>query len=66
MKTVQTLEDKALVRIYRKDLTVSSLFRQEIFRDDKLLVKANTVLVCVGKNFKPMAIPDAIKKGLSL
>jgi hypothetical protein len=23
MKTVQTLEDKALVRIYRKDLTVS-------------------------------------------
>jgi hypothetical protein len=24
MKTVQTLEDKALVRIYRKDLTVSA------------------------------------------
>lgn len=41
-------------------------FRQRIFRDDKLLVEAGTVLVCVGKNFKPMAIPDVIKKGLSL
>jgi len=41
-------------------------FRQRIFRDEKLLVEASTVLVCVGKNFRPMVIPDAIKKGLSL
>ena len=28
----------------------------------QLIVKAKTILVCVGKDFKPKAIPDEIKK----
>ena len=37
-------------------------FHQDILRDDTLLVEAKTRLVCVDKNFKPMSIPDEIKR----
>ncbi|HAM50734.1 MAG TPA: acyl-CoA thioesterase [Nitrospiraceae bacterium] len=36
-------------------------FSQEITKDSVLAVKAHTTLVCVGKGFKPVRIPDEIK-----
>ncbi len=36
-------------------------FYQEIRRDDNLLIKANTLWVCVDKNFKPRIIPEELK-----
>ena len=41
-------------------------FAHEIFNQDRrLLVKAKTVLVCVGSDLKPRQIPGEIKKKIS-
>ena len=38
-------------------------FEHEIKNQNKqIVVKAKTILVCVGKNFKPKAIPDEIQQ----
>lgn len=39
-------------------------FAQEIKRDDKLLVEAKTVWVCIGPDFKTVPVPAAIKKAI--
>lgn len=39
-------------------------FSQEIRREGKTVVKANTTLVCVGENFKPLSLPEEIKKAI--
>ncbi len=36
-------------------------FSQEIFRDGKLLVGAGIVWVCVGADFRPMAVPVEVR-----
>ncbi|MGD0887192.1 MAG: YbgC/FadM family acyl-CoA thioesterase [Thermodesulfovibrionales bacterium] len=36
-------------------------FSQEIIKENAPLVEAHTTLVCVGKDFKPLRIPDEIK-----
>ncbi|MDP8216881.1 MAG: thioesterase family protein [Candidatus Kaelpia imicola] len=36
-------------------------FYQEIKREDNLLVKANTLWVCVDSSFKPRIIPEDVK-----
>ncbi|MBL7131441.1 MAG: YbgC/FadM family acyl-CoA thioesterase [Candidatus Omnitrophica bacterium] len=46
--------------------SVSIEFYQEIVKDKTLMVEAKTRLVCVGKDFKPIAIPDEIKQSLAV
>ena len=56
---------------YQDELTVSARveearmatvkFFQEITRGDVLIARATTVLVCVGKDFRPMAVPKDVK-----
>jgi len=56
---------------YQEKLTVSARveearmatikFFQEITRGDVLIARATTTLVCVGKDFKPMAVPNEVK-----
>jgi len=36
-------------------------FYQEIKRDENLLIRANTLWVCVDSSFKPRVIPDYIR-----
>ena len=40
--------------------SASLTFKQEVKRDDAVLVVAETVLVCVDKNFRPAAMPPAV------
>jgi len=42
--------------------TSSIEFLQEINKDDTLLIEASVILVCVDRNFRPIRIPDRIKK----
>jgi tol-pal system-associated acyl-CoA thioesterase len=59
---------------YQERLTVSARvaeakmatvkFYQEIRRGETLIAKATTSLVCVGRDFKPVAVPEEIKKAL--
>jgi acyl-CoA thioester hydrolase len=59
---------------YQERLTVSARvaeakmatvkFYQEIRRGETLIAKATTTLVCVGRDFKPVAVPEEIKKAL--
>ena len=37
-------------------------FFQEITRGDVLIARATTTLVCIGKDFKPVPVPEEIKK----
>ncbi|MDP2924263.1 MAG: YbgC/FadM family acyl-CoA thioesterase [Candidatus Omnitrophota bacterium] len=39
---------------------VSFDFFQEVKRESQVLVSANTVLVCIDKNFRPIALPENI------
>jgi len=39
-------------------------FFQEIRKEDVTVVKATTALVCVGKDFKPMRVPEEVRKAL--
>jgi len=39
-------------------------FFQEVKKDGALLAKATTLLVCVGKDFKPVSVPEEIRKAL--
>ena len=43
---------------------VSLVFRQEVRRGDKVLVSADTVLVCVDSSFSPAPLPDEIAGAL--
>ena len=40
-------------------------FTQTINKGDKILVKANTQLVCINDNFLPQAIPEEVNQCLS-
>ncbi len=42
----------------------SLVFKQEMFKSDKLLASARVDVVCVDRNFKPKAIPAEIKRSL--
>ncbi|MCL4474910.1 MAG: acyl-CoA thioesterase [Nitrospirae bacterium] len=65
------IEYKAPAR-YQDKLTVSARveearmatikFFQEITRGDVLIARATTTLVCIGKDFKPIAMPEEVKK----
>jgi len=41
------------------------LFSQKVTKNNSLVAEANTTLVCVGAELKPIPIPDEIKKILS-
>ncbi len=48
-----------------KEVRRSSLiFEHQIHKEDKLLVSAKTYWVCVNKEFKPVSIPQEIRKKL--
>jgi acyl-CoA thioester hydrolase len=40
--------------------SASVTFKQEVKRDDSVLVVAETVLVCIDKNFRPAAMPASV------
>ncbi len=43
----------------------SIYFYQEVKKEDTILIKANVVLACVGKNLKPKSMPDEIRQALA-
>ena len=40
-------------------------FVQEIVKDDNVLVKTKTTLVCINKDFKPVPLPASVKDKIS-
>lgn len=64
-KSPARYQDK--IRIFTKveDAKFSTIkFFQEIKKDNVIVVKANTTLVCVGKDFKPILLPEEVKKAI--
>lgn len=39
-------------------------FFQEVRKDDRTLVRASTTLVCIGRDFKPVRVPEEVKRVL--
>jgi len=39
-------------------------FVQEIVKEETVLVKTKTTLVCINKDFKPVPLPDSVKEKL--
>ena len=58
------LDDNLAVSVRLESLgKVRCVFAQEIRRDDEALVKAKVTVACVaGENFKPVEIPEALRK----
>ena len=58
------LDDTVAVSVRLESLgKVRCVFQQEIRRDDEVLVSAKVTVACVtGENFKPVEIPDALRK----
>lgn len=55
-------QDKIAISAVVEETRLSAVrFYQEVSRDDLLLVTARTILVCVGKDFKPKKLPEEIK-----
>lgn len=44
--------------------SASVTFKQEVRRADTVLVVAETVLVCIDKNFRPVPMPEAVVSSL--
>ena len=58
------LDDTVAVSVRLESLgKVRCVFAQEIRRDDEVLVKATITVACVtGENFKPVEIPEALRR----
>jgi len=58
------LDDTLAVSVHLESLgKVRCIFAQEIRRDDELLVKAKVTVACVtGEGFKPVEIPEPLRK----
>ncbi len=58
------LDDNLLVSVRLNSLgKVRCVFAQEIRRDDEVLVRAAITVACVtGENFKPVEIPEALRR----
>lgn len=39
-------------------------FYHEVKKDDVIVVKAITTLVCIGKDFKPISLPEEVKRAI--
>ncbi len=59
---------------YQDELTVSAQveearmttvkFYQEVRKENVLVARATTTLVCIGKDFKPIPVPEEVKKSI--
>jgi acyl-CoA thioester hydrolase len=58
------LDDNVAVSVHLESLgKARSVFSQEIRRDDEVLVKAKVTVACVtGETFKPVEIPEPLRK----
>ena len=58
------LDDNLAVSVRLDSLgKVRCVFNQEVRRDDEVLVKASITVACVtGENFKPVEIPEALRR----
>jgi tol-pal system-associated acyl-CoA thioesterase len=58
------LDDNLAVSVRLDSLgKVRCVFNQEVRRDDEVLVKASITVACVtGENFKPVQIPEALRR----
>lgn len=55
-------QEKLLVSAKVEEVKLSTVkFFQEIRKADETVVKATTTLVCVGKDLRPMRVPEEIK-----
>jgi acyl-CoA thioester hydrolase len=57
-------ELRVSVRVEEIKLSTVKFFK-EISRDGVTVAKAVTTLVCVGGDFRPMRVPEAVKKAMS-
>ncbi len=59
-------QDKLFVSARVEEARMATIkFFQEIRREDVLVARATTTLVCVGKEFKPIPLPEEVKKAIS-
>ena len=57
------LEDVLEVKTSLKKLSNASfVLNQNIFHDEYLILKAEVVIVCINRDYKPSKIPDFLKK----
>lgn len=54
---------KILTRIEKMKASAIKVF-QEIIKNETTVVEARTTLLCVGKDFKPIPIPQEVKQSL--
>ncbi len=56
-------QDKLTVSARVEEARMATIkFFQEITRGDVLIARATTTLVCIDKDFKPIALPEEVKK----
>lgn len=59
-------QDKLFVSARVEEARMATIkFFQEIRREDVLIARATTTLVCVGKEFKPISLPEEVKKAIA-
>lgn len=54
---------KILTRIEKMKASAIKVF-QEIIKNETIVVEARTTLLCVGKDFKPIPIPEEVRQSL--
>jgi acyl-CoA thioester hydrolase len=64
-KTPAHYQEKLKVSARVEEIKLSTLrFFQEIRKEGVTVVKATTTLVCVGNDFKPIRVPEEIRKAV--
>ena len=64
-KSPARYQDKLTISARVEEARMTTVkFRQEVKRDNVLVAWAATTLVCVGKDFKPVRMPEEVKKAI--
>jgi acyl-CoA thioester hydrolase len=59
-------QDTLTVSAKVEDARMSTIrFFQEVRRGNVLIAKASTTLVCIGKNFRPIRVPEEVMEALT-
>lgn len=62
-KSPARYQDKLTVSARVEEARMATIkFFQEITRGDVLIARATTTLVCIGKDFNPISLPEELKK----
>jgi acyl-CoA thioester hydrolase len=58
-------QDKLTVSARLEEARMTTVkFYQEVKRENVLVARATTVLICIGRDFKPIPVPEEVKKSI--